>query len=491
MASETKTENVMLTGQTAYFKKQGSMVNRGTIEITDTNTKSYSYAEGYVGPNSVIHGTDLADTSEYEQCEVAMETYLDNHWTIKENERTIVTNSQVVKDLLEPGELSMQEIVDNISNSYKVSTKQFKTKTDLEPIIINDLTALFDITFDMIIGDTEERILLQDDEEKLVVKSVGQKFIVNDREIETIFGGRHVYEIINRNGFISVLIDGVEHITDIEGFSEPLNELQLFPDNIVGAIYSIKYRDITNVLLPQVLHNFIAVYNVKENKVGILDLYTTTFYEDTNNAIKRYTSLVSYIRSTGTQYIDTDFILNAHDKIECKVNVSSTAYYDYQFIWGSRNGSYQNNCNTFFSRFERSNKPVYARTGAETAGSNFLYGSTIVITAKDKVAAWRYASSSSNYGSITTSGTINDCINALFIFDDNTGSGANSKSAENRRVGMYLYYFKVYNNDDELILDLRPCKDLDNVGCLYDMISHKFLYNKGTGTFSIGSEVQE
>lgn len=347
MASETKTENVMLTGQTAYFKKQGSMVNRGTIEITDTNTKSYSYAEGYVGPNSIIHGTDLADTSEYEQCEVAMETYLENHWTVKENERTIVTNSRVVKDLLEPGELSMQEIVDNISNSYKVSTKQFKTKTDLEPIIIDNLTALFDITFDMIIGDTEERILLQDDEEKLVVKSVGQKFIVNDREIETIFGGRHVYEIINRNGFISVLIDGVEHITDIEGFSEPLNELQLFPDNIVGAIYSIKYRDITNVLLPQVLHNFIAVYNVKENKVGILDLYTTTFYEDRNNAIKKYSSIMSYIRGTGTQWLETDFIPNHDTKYEIKITSNystdiSTCFFGADNSWTSSNVIWNN-----------------------------------------------------------------------------------------------------------------------------------------------------
>lgn len=102
MASETKTENVMLTGQSAYFKKNGSMVNHGKIEISDTNTKSYSYSEGYVAPNSVIHGTDLANTSEYEACEVAMETYLENYWETKPDERTLVTNSNVIKDLLEP-----------------------------------------------------------------------------------------------------------------------------------------------------------------------------------------------------------------------------------------------------------------------------------------------------------------------------------------------------------------------------------------------------
>lgn len=342
MASETKTENVMLTGQTAYFKKQGSMVNRGTIDISDTITRSYSYAEGYVGPNSIIHGTDLDDTTEYQNCEFTMKTYLDDHWTEKENERTIVTNSQVIKDLLEPGELSMQEIVNNIDNSYKVSTKQFKIKTDLEPIIINNLTTLFDITFDMIIGDTEERILLQDNEGKLVVKSAGQKFIVNDREIETVFGGRHVYEIINRNGFISVLIDGVEYVTDIEGFAEPLNELQLLPDNIVGAIYSIKYRDITNILLPQVLHNFIAVLDMKESKVGIIDLYTTMFYEDRNNAIRKYNSLRSYIRGTGTQWLETDFIPNHDTKYEMKITSNystdySTCFFAADNSWNANN----------------------------------------------------------------------------------------------------------------------------------------------------------
>ena len=63
MANENKTENVMLTGQTAYFRKSGAMVNIGTLDLPNALV-SRSYAEGYIGPNSIIHGTDLAETTE-------------------------------------------------------------------------------------------------------------------------------------------------------------------------------------------------------------------------------------------------------------------------------------------------------------------------------------------------------------------------------------------------------------------------------------------
>lgn len=113
MVSESTTSNVMLTGQSAYIKKNGSMVDRGTIEIPNALT-SHSYGEGYIGPNSVIHGTDLADTSEYQQCEMAMEDYLQDHWQEISGERTIITNSNVIKQMLLPGEINMQNLVNSI-----------------------------------------------------------------------------------------------------------------------------------------------------------------------------------------------------------------------------------------------------------------------------------------------------------------------------------------------------------------------------------------
>ena len=114
MPSYVENENIMLSGQTAYFKKTGSMVNLGTIEIANTLI-AHEYENGYIGPNSVIYGTDLADTPEYIECENEMKTYLGSHWVESSEERSIIANSQVIKTLLEPASTKIQTLADAIN----------------------------------------------------------------------------------------------------------------------------------------------------------------------------------------------------------------------------------------------------------------------------------------------------------------------------------------------------------------------------------------
>lgn len=115
MASESNTSNVMVNGQIAYIRKTGSMTNHGVIEINDTSVV-HNYSEGYVAPTSVVHGTDLADTTEYTQCETDMENYLGEHWVENPNERTIITNSNVIKTMLATGETNMRTLKNSISD---------------------------------------------------------------------------------------------------------------------------------------------------------------------------------------------------------------------------------------------------------------------------------------------------------------------------------------------------------------------------------------
>lgn len=92
MAVDSTTSGALVSGQTGYIKAQGTITNRGTIELPNGNT-AHSYGEGYVGPNSVIHGTNLDDTAEYLECETAMEDYLGESWEVDPNEYTIITNA--------------------------------------------------------------------------------------------------------------------------------------------------------------------------------------------------------------------------------------------------------------------------------------------------------------------------------------------------------------------------------------------------------------
>ena len=54
---------------------------------------------------------------------------------------------------------------------------------------------------------------------------------------------------------------------------------------------------------------------------------------------------------------------------------------------------------------------------------------------------------------------------------------------------MKAYYNRIYNANNELIQDLRPCLDGNNVACMYDMVSGTYFYNQGTGEFIAGGTV--
>lgn len=48
---------------------------------------------------------------------------------------------------------------------------------------------------------------------------------------------------------------------------------------------------------------------------------------------------------------------------------------------------------------------------------------------------------------------------------------------------MKCYSFKVLDAQNTLLIHLRPCLDPSGVPCMYDEVSKKYFYNKGTGTF--------
>lgn len=78
----------------------------------------------------------------------------------------------------------------------------------------------------------------------------------------------------------------------------------------------------------------------------------------------------------------------------------------------------------------------------------------------------------------------NDTNANLFIFTDNKNGkrGAKSKS-------LRIYSFSITKNN-ELVVNLVPCKDDKNVPCFYDTVRKITLYNSSTsGEFITGNEV--
>lgn len=115
MASESVNSNVLLTGQTAYVKKQGSMVNLGTIVIPNTETSvPHTYENGFIDEGSKIEGTILEDTTDYKTCEQNMRMYLAQDFDDKTEGYTVKNNAVAMANTLLPEAIEIQKLRNKI-----------------------------------------------------------------------------------------------------------------------------------------------------------------------------------------------------------------------------------------------------------------------------------------------------------------------------------------------------------------------------------------
>lgn len=188
-------------------------------------------------------------------------------------------------------------------------------------------------------------------------------------------------------------------------------------------------------------------------------------------------TILDYIESTGTQYIDTGF----------KANTTTTkfvgAFTPTQKVTGALLGSRNDNssgthsCNVFALgsgnfRFDWANASY---TGTETSyvvGTKYemeITRGTLVINGTTQ--------------SFTNTGSVDQLENFL-IGTFNNGTTPYTKGF----VG-YIHECKLYSND-VLIRDFIPVKRIsDNVVGMYDIITETFFTNAGTGVFVAGTTV--
>lgn len=180
---------------------------------------------------------------------------------------------------------------------------------------------------------------------------------------------------------------------------------------------------------------------------------------------KPYTKL-EYIRSTGTQYIDTLLVPNKNTKILLGVSdVSGTVSSE-----GGLLGAYTDwALNSFL---------LYIANGIR-----WTYNGELILTsdATSYHDIELYRKSCKIDGNIISSDTtdISSQINTnLTIFKGGS-----------RLSNMKLYYFKIYNGE-ELIMDFIPVKrNEDNIICLYDKVTKQYFTNQGTGNFIAGGVI--
>lgn len=198
---------------------------------------------------------------------------------------------------------------------------------------------------------------------------------------------------------------------------------------------------------------------------------STNAVEDVN--LKKSINYIEYIESTGTQYIDTEYIPNINNNTKVVARYSYTTVYQYKMLAGFDYGAGfcygMLDANAYFCNWCKSQKTTNIKP---VVGQIYTLEQT-------------YKNGSQNLtlngvSRLNTTFDFNYTPYAIYIFGRHMSSGAALLS------DLKLYSLQIYDND-VLVRDFVPILDKNNVACLYDKVSEKCFYNKGTGTFNAGA----
>lgn len=197
---------------------------------------------------------------------------------------------------------------------------------------------------------------------------------------------------------------------------------------------------------------------------------------ETQSGLPSSYTAVDYLQSSGEQWIEMGVAPNQNTKAVLKIKIDEFTRQGTSLI-GSRTDL--NSDDQFFTYLD------------DAGGMRFLFR----VDGQTKAISWKGLTTDKIY-IVTLSGTemkaeLEDgtaVFSKTFSVSDfeSTVTMAlfKSKPLDNGFRGR-IYSCKHYSGD-ELIQDFVPCLDTGGVPCMFDLVSRKSFYNKGTGSFTWG-----
>lgn len=285
---------------------------------------------------------------------------------------------------------------------------------------------------------------------------------------ENTFGQVYSFDI-SKNG---VYLDGVLKIAT----SQLSQEFTATKSFFVGWSNGTSTQKLVGNIYPmQVYENDVLVKDLRpciiNDVVGLYDMVTGKFHINIGTGtLKPSGRFVDYIESSGTQYIDTGLNIDT-----CRVEIVAEcttlpATDGYQQLF-SKNYDYAG-CAVFACNPNWGVRSAIQTNTPSNKKSTIIADFSLENTLPKAV--------------MTVDGV------SVEYARTNLPSSANHNwslmSASNINFGLKgrVYSCKMYDLENNLLRDLRPCIDPNNVVCMYDMVSGQYFYNQGTGEFGYG-----
>lgn len=186
---------------------------------------------------------------------------------------------------------------------------------------------------------------------------------------------------------------------------------------------------------------------------------------------------VNYLQSSGAQWIEMGVAPNQNTKAVLKIKIN---------VFGSRGAS------LIGSRTDGNSNNQFTTYIDDYGGTRFLFR----MDGQPQAISWTGLTTDKIY-TVTLSGTemkaeLEDgttVFSKTFSVNDFTSTMTMALFRAKNVAGDYFYgriYSCKHYNGNELIQDFVPCLDADGKPCMFDLVSQKPFYNKGSGSFTWG-----
>jgi len=184
---------------------------------------------------------------------------------------------------------------------------------------------------------------------------------------------------------------------------------------------------------------------------------------------------VEWIGSSGTQYIDTDYIPSANTKWELDMNVNANTW-NVGVGCGCQTAPYND---IGFQAGHNSNTTLYVSMGRSDTSSTIAFDMNRHLFVLDAPNQEKQIDDNVFVSTATTF----ECNRSITLFATNKTNGLGSKGKFN------IFSSKIYE-DNALVQNLIPCyRKADNEIGMYDTVNDTFYTNQGSGTFTKGGDV--
>ena len=202
-------------------------------------------------------------------------------------------------------------------------------------------------------------------------------------------------------------------------------------------------------------------------------------------------NLLEYIGSTGTQYIDTGYVMSSNTE-KIYADYEKTDVSDSVSIFGAEKNISGSDRSFTLIPYGTSTSTIYIGDDSSSLSlpseANVRYRTTLEANGGNlKVSVLKVSDNTTTTNTTTytvSNGNLTAVTNSIILFGNHTSSGYSQLST------VKIYSFKLWDNG-VLKRNLVPVsRKSDNVLGMYDTVNNVFYTNSGTGTFTAGSVIE-